>query len=194
MIIIGLTGGIGVGKSFVAAEFKKKGIPIYNSDERAKELMSTHSSIVKQLITKFGDKVFINKQLNRKLISDQIFTNKSLIEWINQLVHPEVQKDFIQWVNLQNAPFVIKEAAILIESEAYKQCNKVIVVTSPKELQIKRVMLRDNMTHNQVQARIDNQITDYERNKYADYTIINDGIMVVSTQINEIYNSILELK
>lgn len=194
MIVVGLTGGIGSGKSFVANEFLKKGVPVYNSDLRAKELMRTDYIIKDKLINKFGSKVFIKGVLNRQLIANQIFNNKQLIEWINKLVHPIVKKDFEDWVRKQNSFFVIKEAAILIESNAYKQCNKIIVVTAPKEICIERVLLRDNLTRIQVGERMANQITDNERLNYADYIINNDGIMVVSEQVNNIYSTILKLK
>lgn len=190
MIIVGLTGGIGAGKSFVANKFNEKGIPIYNSDIRAKELMQTNSKIKTELISKFGTNVYVNNSLNRKLLADSIFTDKSLIAWINNLVHPIVKLDFDEWVKNQKALIVFKEAAILIESGAYKQCDKIIVVTAPKEIKVKRIMLRDNLTLKQINDRITNQISDIERLKYADFTIINDGIKVVSIQVDKIYNKL----
>ncbi len=191
MIIIGLTGGIGAGKSFVAGKFKKKGVPVYNSDIRAKELMETHQLIKKELINKFGTKVFKNNTLNRKLIANSIFSDKLLLTWINELVHPVVKKDFEQWKGKKKSTIVLKEAAILVESGAYKQCNKVIVVTAPKPLRIKRVVERDNITYEETNRRIENQISDSERLKYADYTIINDGIKIVTDQVDEILNDLL---
>lgn len=190
MIILGITGGIGSGKSFISKKFEEKGIPIYNSDLRAKELMQTNSVIKKELIKKLGSKVFIGKNINRELLANQIFSDKSLLSWINNLVHPLVKYDFEHWVKQQKKTIVIKEAAILIESRAYKQCDKIIVVTAPKEIRIKRVILRDNLTLKQVTNRIANQITDSERLKYADFTIINDGIKVVTTQVDEIFNEL----
>ena len=190
MIIIGLTGGMGSGKSFVAGKFEKKGVPVYNSDMRAKELMETHPAIKKELIDKFGSMVFKNNLLNRKLIAGRIFNDKLLLTWINELVHPVVKNDFEQWVSEKKTKIVLKEAAILIESGAYKQCNKIIVITAPKPLRIKRVMLRDNMSYKEVEERMAKQISDTERLKYAYYTIINDGIKVVDKQVDAIFNEL----
>lgn len=190
MVIVGLTGGIGAGKSFIATLFKEKGIPIYNSDNRAKELMATNAMIKKKLINKFGSEVFIKNTLNRKLIADNIFNNKPLIEWINKIVHPIVKNDFEKWTRLQKSPFIIKEAAILIESGAYEQCDIIIVVTAPVKTRRERVILRDNLTINEVNKRINNQISDEKRIEYANYTIINDGIKIVTKQVNEIYTEL----
>lgn len=186
MIVLGITGGIGAGKSFIANEFSKKGIPVYNSDNRAKMLMNTNTEIIKSLTSKFGNEVYINNALNRPFLANKIFKNKELINWVNQLVHPIVANDFEQWCNKQEKNIVIKEAAILIESGAYKQCNKLIIVTAPKHTRIKRVCQRDNMTPEQVTERMNNQISDNERLKFADFVINNDGTVVVEEEINKI--------
>jgi dephospho-CoA kinase len=190
MIIIGLTGGIGSGKTFVANEFNKLGIPVYNSDTRAKELMGTQEEIKKELTAKLGSPVFENGKLNRKFIADAIFTENELLNWMNGLIHPLVQKDFEIWLNQQHAPFVIKEAAILIESGAYKQCSKIIVVTALEKLRIERVVARDNVSPEKVNERIKNQISDVERLKYADFTINNDGTKLVKSDVLDIFNKI----
>ncbi len=193
MMVVGLTGGMGAGKTFVADEFKKLDIPVYNSDSRAKILMETHPFIKDQLRLKFGDETFLNDRLNRKFIAEQIFSIKVLVDWINKLVHPVVGEDFEQWVAQQKADFVIKEAAILIESGAYKQCDKIIVVTADENTRIKRVMDRDNMTQKQVLERLNNQLSEPERLKFADFIIINDGIKVVKNQVQTVYDEILKL-
>ncbi len=194
MKIIGLTGGMGSGKSYVASIFSKKGIPVYNSDIRAKELMVNDSSITESLKNVFGSSVIVENQLNKKLISDSIFNDPTMLEWINNLVHPAVKNDFVNWCILNNtALFVIKEAAILIESKAYKQCDKIIVVTAPLELRVKRIMDRDNLTKEQVMARIKNQISDEERQKYSSFTVLNDETSPVENQIEEIYQKLLYL-
>ena len=190
MIVLGLTGGIGAGKSFIAKEFEKLKIPVYNSDNRAKELMLSNNNIKKALIAKFGIEVYANNKLNRKLIADQIFTDKSLIDWINNLVHPVVANDFDTWANKQNCEIIVNEAAILIESGAYKQCNKILVVTAPENIRIERIAKRDNMTQTQIRARINNQITDKERLIHADYIIKNDGTVVVSKEVEKIIEQI----
>jgi len=192
MIIVGLTGGIGAGKTFVANEFLIRGVPVYNSDIRAKELMDCHPSIKKELINKFGTEAYNNNLLNHKFIADKIFANKPLLNWINKLVHPKVQTDFEDWTTKQLAKFVIKEAAILIESKAYQQCNKIIVVTAPEKLRIERVALRDNLAPSEVAKRIKNQMTDVERLNYADYIVVNDGAAIVHEQLEKIYKELLE--
>lgn len=194
MIIVGLTGGIGSGKTYVANEFYKLGIPVYNSDTRAKELMETQEWVKKELIAKFGQPVYKDGRLNRKFIADAIFADKELLNWMNGLIHPMVHKDFENWVKKQNAPFVIKEAAILIESGAYKQCSKIIVVTASEKLRIERVVARDNMAPEKVSERIKNQISDAERLKYADFTIINDGTELVNEFVQEIFKEITTIK
>ncbi len=194
MIIVGLTGGIGAGKTYVANEFQKLNIPVYNSDIRAKELMISDKFIKENLIKKFGKDVFVNKSLNKKLIADKIFNNTDLKIWIDNLVHPVVRKDFLQWVSNQKTFMVIKEAAILIESSAYKDCDKIIVVTAPLDIKISRVIKRDGATEQDVMQRIKNQMQDDERLKYADYVIENYGLASVTKQVVDIYYKLSEIK
>ena len=191
MIVIGLTGGIGSGKSFVADYFIKKNIPVYNSDIRAKELMVSDSAILKKLIQKFGPEVYTNKQLNRPHIAHQVFNNPPLLKWLNELVHPRVQTDFKDWCQANShSPIVLKEAAILIESDAYKACHFLVVVTAPTEKRIERVMARDNMSYQEVAARMKNQLSDEERIKLADFVIQNDGLAEVEPQIDQLLQTI----
>lgn len=191
MMIIGLTGGIGSGKSFIAALFKKLNIPVYNSDERAKELMVSDQKIVTQLQAKFGDSVIKNNQLDKKQIAAEIFQNKELLKWIESIVHPAVQKDFERWCfENKDVPFVLKEAAILIESGAYKQCDKIIVVTAPKEIRIERVMQRDGLNRQQVEARMQHQMAQEELTKHSHFIIVNDGVLDVEPKVELIYNQL----
>lgn len=191
-MILGLTGGIGSGKSFIANEFSKLGIPTYNSDIHAKFLMSQHPEIISKLTEKFGSNAYINGELNRKLIANKIFNNKAMIDWINKLVHPIVANNFTDWIDKQQSKFVIKEAAILIESGSHKQCNKILVVTAPEQIRIDRVIKRDNMTSEEIISRINNQISDKERLKYADFVINNNGTVVVEKDVKNIYNKIIQ--
>ncbi len=186
-MIVGLTGGIGCGKTYVANYFSEFGFPVYSSDIRAKELMATDVDIIKGLRYLFGDEVFKYEHLNRKMIADRLFTDKNILSSINQLVHPKVQADFDTWCkNKITARIVIKEAAILIESGAYKNCDFVILVTAPVELRIKRVMQRDNLSYNEVIARIENQLSDEERINYAHFVIENNGIKDIKHQVEDI--------
>lgn len=187
MKIIGLTGGIGSGKSYVANYFSAKNIPVYNSDSRAKILMETNSQIGVALRKEFGNGVFVNQQLNRNLIASEVFNNPTRLAWLNQLIHPAVNNDFQNWCQQQTPqPWVVKEAAILIESGAYKSCDYIIVVVAPKELRIERVMKRDNLSYSDVIKRMNNQLTDEEREKFAHFIINNNGIQVVSEQVEKI--------
>lgn len=190
-MIVGLTGNIGSGKSFVAHLFAKKGVPVYNSDDRAKFLMTNDPELIKNITQIFESKAYINNQLNRAYIAQRIFGNKHLLEKMNATVHPAVQFDFERWVDKnKNAPFVIKEAAILIESGAYKQCNKLILVQAPVDIRKERIRKRDNMSEEQISQRMANQMQEKEKIKYADFLINNDGIAVVQDQVNKIYNQL----
>jgi dephospho-CoA kinase len=191
MIVAGLTGGIGSGKSYVAKYFESLGVPVYNSDARGRDLNNTHPVIKSAFIKRFGEDIYQNALLNRQKVAELVFNDKEALQWINNLVHPVVGQDFSIWKKQQNAPFIIKEAAILIESGAYKECDKLIVVMAPVELRIERVVKRDGLTKDQVMQRIANQMTDEERERYADFVIINDGILSVEKQIDKIINQLL---
>lgn len=191
-MIVGLTGNIGSGKSYVANIFTKKGIPVYNSDDKAKYLMQHNPELIAAITTLFGPKAYTNNQLNRQFIAEKIFTDKSLLQKINALVHPAVQKDFENWTKKnEQAPFVIKEAAILIESGAYKQCDVIILITAPDEIRKQRIRKRDNMSDQQILERMANQMPAKEKIPFANYIITNDGISVVTEQINKIYHQLL---
>lgn len=193
MIKIGLTGGIGSGKTYVASIFSEMNIPVYNSDDRAKYLMAFNIKVKNELINAFGPECFNSEGLNRKFLASEVFNDKNKLKTINQIVHPAVQSDFITWCAQQRSPYIIKEAAILIESGANKQVDKLIVVTAPLWVRINRIEARDKLSKTEIEARIANQMTDDERLKYADFEIINDGIMLVVEQIKEIHNKILNL-
>jgi len=195
MLVVGLTGNIGSGKTYVANLFEKKGVPIYNTDNRAKYLMNNSIEIIETLKEKFGTQAYQNKLLNRKLIADKIFQDKSLIKWMNQLIHPKVQKDFDNWLdNNKQSKYVLKEAAILIESGAYKNCDRLILVSAPDEIRISRVIERDKMTEAEVLQRMANQMPEADKKTFANYIINNDGIQLVEKQVNEIHNKLINTK
>lgn len=191
MLVVGITGGIGSGKSHVANMFEQFGIPCYYSDQQAKDLMNTHPILKKELILKFGSDVYLNNTLNRPFISEQVFKNKELLEWLNGIVHPLVAEDFEHWKNKQNASYVLKEAAILIESGSYKNCDQIIVVVASKDIRVKRIIARDKLSEKQIYERINNQISDKERLNYANFTIHNNGTENVSDQINIIHQNLI---
>lgn len=193
MKIVGLTGGIGSGKSTIAKWFLEAGIPVYNSDDEAKRLMNESPEIRSQLIQVFGENAYLNDELNRKFISSQVFENKNLLEKLNQVVHPEVFKDFKNWIQNQNAPFVVKEAAILFESGSYNDCDYIISVIANEETRIQRVMERDGVSYEQVLSRIKNQWTDDLRIVNSDFIIKNnDGLEELKEEFDEVYNKLLK--
>jgi dephospho-CoA kinase len=193
MKIIGLTGGIGSGKTLISEIFKNLNIPVYNSDIEAKQLMNQNHIIKVKLIEKFGTNIYIKDVLNRKLLSSIIFENNKYLEYVNSVVHPEVKKHFSEWVNTKCSDYVIKETAILFESGAYTDTDLIITVTAPAEIRINRVMQRDDITRNEVLLRMKNQISDEERIEKSDLTIINDGKQLLLPQIINIHHNILTI-
>ena len=144
MKIVGLTGGIGSGKTTVAHMFASQGIPVYNSDERAKELMVSSKELVNGIKSLLGEDAYTEDELNRGYVARRVFTDKALLQSLNDLVHPAVRNDFDDWTSEQNAPYVIQEAAILFENGAYEKFDSMILVTAPKMLRLKRIMQRDH--------------------------------------------------
>lgn len=193
MKIVGLTGGIGSGKTTIAKWFSEVGIPVYNSDNEAKRLMNESVEIREELIQLFGKDAYLNKELNRKFISSKVFENKDLLEQLNQIVHPTVFKDFKIWIQNQNAPFVVKEAAILFESGSYHDCDYIVSVIADEEIRIQRVMNRDGISREQVLSRIKNQWTDELRIVNSDFIIRNnEDLNKLKEEFQEVYNKLLK--
>ena len=190
MLKVGLTGGIGSGKTTVSEIFHSLGIPVYNSDKRAKYLMENDPSLRVAIIQYFGEESYRSEGLNRLYLSEQVFSDKSKLQKLNSIVHPVVGNDFALWCKNQSAPFVLKEAAILIESGAYKGLDKIIVVTASENVRMERVMERDGVKASEVRDRINNQMTDSERLQYADFIIDNDGIQMLISQVKEVFNKL----
>ena len=192
MKIIGLTGGIGSGKTTVCKVFERLGIPIYYADIQAKLLMTSNSEIKNQLIQRFGEQTYINNKLNKKYIAEQIFNNKENLNSINSIVHPVVRNHFKEWTKQQQAHYVINENAILFKSGFYKDTNIIISVITPEYIRIERVIKRDNTTTEAVKSRINNQISDEEIIKKSDYIIYNDSTNLILPQILKIHRNILK--
>ena len=185
-IIIGLTGGIGSGKSTIAEIFTTLKIPVFNSDLEAKQLYY-HPEVKQQIITLFGNVYNSENQLDKKALANIVFNNDKKLQQLNNIIHPTVKKLFDTWVNKNNhAPILIKEAAILIESGAAKQVDKIIVVTAPKKERIKRVMQRDNVSEKEVVARMSKQLPEEKLIAQADFIIKNDNKQLVIPQVLEI--------
>ena len=195
MLKVGITGGIGAGKSTVSSVVNFLGYPVYNSDERAKWLMSNSIELKDELIKLFGKESFLNDELNRNFISNLVFKNSVLLDKLNQLVHPKVSLDYNLWINKnKNASIVFKEAAILIESGAYKEMDKIIVVVCSIEERINRVMNRDGVNADEIKKRMNAQLTDKERIAKADFVIDNSSSEnKLQANIKEVIGKILEL-
>lgn len=191
MRIVGLTGGIGSGKSTVGSMFQELGIPVYNSDDRAKHLMNTSKKIKNQLMELFGTKAYVERKLNSSYIAEQVFTNRDLLANLNAIVHPAVKKDFKKWVNKQESPYVIQETALLFENNAKEFYDKTILVVAPKELRIERLLVRDNSTREQIEARMKNQLDDKIKLDLADYSIENIDRDRTKSIVQKVHQSIL---
>lgn len=189
--IIGLTGGIGSGKTTVAKFFSDSNIPVYIADDEARKLMQS-SEIIEEIKRTFGDAIFDDALLNREKLSQIVFNDPEKLKLLNAIVHPVVKKHFDDWVlHHKNNPFVIYEAAILFESGSYKNCDVIITITAPIETRIQRVILRDNTTREQVLKRIHAQWNDDRRIAKSDFVIEN--LDAERTKI-QIYNILKILK
>ncbi|MCK5907777.1 MAG: dephospho-CoA kinase [Flavobacteriales bacterium] len=176
MMVVGLTGGIGSGKTTIAKLLELKGIPVYDSDKRAKYLMHNSTEIRTALKLEFGDEVYSEEGLNREYLAKIVFGNKDKLKTLNSIVHPVVAKDFQDWIAEQDTEIVVKEAAILFESGAYKTCDVNVTVHTDVEERIERVQKRDGVTREQVLSRINNQWTDEQRNEKSDIIIKNNDV------------------
>jgi dephospho-CoA kinase len=183
---VGLTGGIGSGKTLVTKLFSILNVPIYYADERAKELMN--SQLVGAIKEQFGSASFINGELNRAFLATKVFSNKLELDKLNAIVHPAVASDFEEWVQDQKkAKYVIKEAALLVEAGSYKQLDNLIVITSPKKLRIERIKVRDPFrTELEISNIIDKQASDEAKIALADFIIPNDEESLLVPQVIEI--------
>lgn len=180
---VGLTGGIGSGKSIICDVLKVMGYPIFNSDNEAKLLMVNNQEVINQVKRVFGEEAYEGNQLNRPYLASKIFKEESLKTALNKIVHPAVRKAFDSWAAKQNKPLVFNEAAILFETGAYKTFDHTVLVTAPEETRINRVITRDNSTAQEVQLRMNNQWKDDVKKELASYIIINDNNSLVTPQV-----------
>ncbi|MCL4124900.1 UNVERIFIED_CONTAM: hypothetical protein GTU68_024447 [Idotea baltica] len=192
MTIIGLTGGIGSGKTTVAKEFEALGIPVYIADIEAKALMLRSKVIKRKLTQLFGDKAYIDGQLNKQLIANVIFNDKDILQKMNAIIHPKVASHFKKWVKKQTSPYVIKEVAILFENGSDKQCDFVITVTAPKEIRIERVLSRDHTTQDKVEAIMNNQWGDEDKIKRSHFVINNIFLQDTKIQVRNTHLQIMD--
>ena len=190
---IGITGGIGSGKSMVAKVFEVLGIPVYYADDAAKRLMNEDEDLQQQLIASFGDAIYTNGLLNRKVLATLVFNDTKKLSLLNSIVHPVTIKDGEAWMKKQVAPYTIKEAALIFESGANKYLDKVIGVYAPAPLRLQRVMLRDNLPEEAVKARMEKQMDEETKMGLCDYIINNNGQELVIPQVMKIHEMLLAL-
>lgn len=188
--VIGLTGGIGSGKTTVLKMFQKKGAAIYVADVEAKKLMTENEELKKEIIDLLGKSSYKNNQLNRKFIAKQVFENSEKLKKLNALVHPKVRQDFLSFLKKTTVDILVYEAAILFESGANTYCDFVVTVTANEEQRIQRVILRDKIDRNSVIRRIKNQISDEEKIKKSDFVIYNNNLLDTQKQVEEIIQKI----
>ncbi len=194
MITVGLTGGIGSGKSTIADFFNELGVPVYVADIEAKKLMNTSKSIQKQMIAEFGVEAYgDDNQLNRAFLATIVFNDKNKLAAINNIVHPKLAKHFSKWLKKQKAPYAIQENAIIFENNTAEKFDYIITVTAPVEQRIKRVIKRDSSTKAEVIARMKNQWDETKKNKLADFVIHNINLSDTKKQVKFIHKKIVKL-
>ena len=188
---IGITGGIGSGKTYVASVFQSFGVPIFNADIQAKKIMTSSGKLIKLVKEEFGNDIYKDSDLNKEKLASIVFNDKSKLEKLNSLVHPIVKKEFNNWCKKQTSPYVIKEAAILFESNSHLGLDAVICVLAPLELRMERLLKRDNYTEKEIKKRIENQISQEEKEKLSDYIIVNDEKELLLPKIIKIHKELL---
>lgn len=193
MIKVGVTGGIGSGKSTVCEIFKRVGVAVYDSDRRAKILMNNDPELREGIVNVFGSDAYLCGELNRRYIANLAFTDRDKLNKLNSMVHPAVQNDFCSWAERQKGHYVIEESALLFESQAHKLMDVVVAVCAPQILRIKRTMVRDCVSEQSVRDRIANQMSNEELERMADYVIIADDCHLVIPQVMALHKKLLQL-
>lgn len=193
MLKVGLTGGIGSGKSYISKIFNTLNVPVYNSDDSAKRLMVESADLRNDLIKLFGTQAYSEGQLNRGYIAERVFKDKKLLSALNNIVHPAVHNDFLLWSSEQTGnPYVIKEAAILFETGGYQLMDWNILIVADELTRIQRVRERDNVSEESVRDRMNNQMSDEEKISLADYVIYNNNDSMILQQIVDLHHQILK--
>ncbi|AIZ43214.1 dephospho-CoA kinase [Cellulophaga baltica 18] len=192
MMIVGLTGGIGSGKTTVAKMFHALGVPVYNSDIEAKKLMVTSEVLKVKIKELLGTESYIDHKLNRTYIADKIFTDPDLLAQLNAIVHPAVRQHFMSWVAQQKAAYIIQETAIIFENDTQNKFDKIILVTAPEKIRIERVTSRDAISTDKVKERIENQWPDQKKAALSDYVINNLELDKTTVLVAEIHKQLLK--
>ena len=192
MLKIGLTGGIGSGKTTVAKLFETFGIPVYYADDKARHLMNHDPDLRSKVMQHFGNDVYKNGELDRKKLASIVFNDKGKLDLLNSITHPATIRDADTWMKTQTAPYVIKEAALLFESGASEQLDHIIGVYAPQHIRVKRVMARDQLPVEEVMKRISRQIDEEMKMKLCDFVIINNDQELVIPQVIKLHHQLLE--
>ncbi|MCZ2458829.1 MAG: dephospho-CoA kinase [Chitinophagales bacterium] len=190
---IGLTGGIGSGKSMVSRIFELMGVPVYDADDAAKRLMNRDEELKKAIKENFGEEIYKEGRLDRKLLASIVFNDPRKLELLNSLVHPATIRDAESWVEKQSAPYIIKEAAIMFESGVNKMMDYVVGVSAPEELRIERVMKRDGVSRKEVLRRMQRQMDEDKKMNLCDFFLVNDEKQLLIPQVLELHQKLLKL-
>ena len=193
MKVVGITGGIGSGKTTVCKIFELLGIPVFYADEEAKKLYED-KKIIFRVVKLFGKKILVSaKEVDKKKLADVVFSNKASLAKLNAIIHPEVKRKFEMWKNKQkHVGYIVKEAAIMIESGSHKDIDYLVSVIADKSLRINRIITRDKITKSDIEKRITEQISDKERAKYSNAIIVNDGNHSLIDQVLKIHHLLLK--
>ncbi len=193
MKIVGITGGIGSGKTTVSNFFNSYGVPVYYADKEAKALMNRSKIIRRRLIQIFGNQAYKGDVLNRDYLRLKIFNDKALLEQMNNVVHPKVKSHFKRWISRQNSNYILKEVAIIFENNLQSQYDYIITVAADKDLRIQRVIKRDNISKESVLSIIKNQLPDKEKIEQSDFVIFNNNLAEAEQQTKIIHQKLLDI-
>ncbi len=191
-MVVGLTGGIGSGKTTVGKFFVELGVPVYNSDVRAKGLMKSSKKVKRAIIKLLGKDSYKGKVLNKKYIAEKVFNDGVLLKKLNTIVHPAVREDFLKWVKAQDTPYVIQETALIFENASQGFYDKIVLVISPSNIRVKRVMERDASSEKEVLARLKKQLLDSEKIHLSDFVIENVELLKTKAIVEEVHSALLE--
>ena len=192
MKIVGLTGGIGSGKSKALTFFKNKGIPCYQADLAGHKVLNENPEVKAKVKAYFGSEIYTSKGLDRKALGKQVFNNQEALQFLNGIVHPAVRLDFQNFIEEQQAPFIVSEVAILFENGGEKRYDKIILLTAPEALRIERVMARDGVSETEVRQRMQKQWTDAQKIPLADYVIDNTHWTTTENELERVYKKLLQ--
>ena len=192
MLKIGLTGGIGSGKTTVAHIFELLGIPVYYADDAAKKLINEDENLKQQIIHHFGKECYVDGKLNRTFLAEIVFSNPQKTKLINSIIHPATIADAVKWMQKQHAPYAIKEAALIFEAHSEKNLDLVIGVSSTLEVRLERVMLRDGISKEAVEKRMQNQMNEKEKMKNCNFVINNNETELLIPQVISLHNKLLQ--